>query len=206
MKKIGLATIAIFALLAGFIVSQQLGHKTVPQFQNLTWLGEQSRPLPDFKLIDFQGQRFDTSRLQDRWTLMFFGYTQCPDICPDTLHTVNQMSEQMDAATKEAVQVVFVSVDPARDSPQHIKAYLEFFNSDFIGATASMEHLIPLTRSLGIVHYIEEDAKLDEPYEVAHSASIVLINPKAQFAGLLPTPHDPAQMAADLKAVVDHHS
>jgi protein SCO1/2 len=105
----------------------------------------------------------------------------------------------------EAIQVYFISVDPERDKPEILVAYVTYFNPTFIGATAPLEKLTPLTRSLGIAHDIRNKSEASTDYDVDHSSAIVLINPQGEFAGLFGAPHDALALARDMTRIVEHN-
>ena len=98
----------------------------------------QERPLPEFSLVDHHGKAFTNNELADRWTLLFFGYTHCADVCPTTMIVVNAMlAEVRDANVKERLRVTFGSVDPNRDTTERLAQYVPFFNKDFVGVTGA---------------------------------------------------------------------
>ena len=137
---------------------------------------------------------------------MFFGYVHCPDICPITLQTMNEMLTAIDDNdVSDALQIIFVSVDPERDKPELLASYVEYFNKAFIGATAPMADLRPLTRSLGISHELHKQSEDDVSYLVDHSSAIVLINPQGEFAGLFSAPHDALAMARDMTRIIEYN-
>lgn len=130
-------------------------------------------PLPDVALTDSRGEPFGLDDLRGHWSLLFFGFTHCPDICPLTLQVLAQASD----ALVSAPRVVFVSVDSYRDSPERIGAYLDNFAPSFIGVTGSDEALSPWVKALGVtVHKNEQDG---EPYNVTHNGTVYVINPDA---------------------------
>lgn len=140
------------------------------------------------KIDAFELQRGDgtfTNRdLLGKWSLVFIGYTFCPDICPTTLADLNRIAPQLASnPAKEPVQVLFVSVDPNRDKADKLTEYTHYFNPDFIGLTAEHTTLFPFTRQLGMVYSIVEQGT-EGYYLVDHSASIALINPEGKLAGL----------------------
>ena len=98
-----------------------------------------------------------------------------------------------------------MSVDPERDTPEVLAEYVKYFSPAFSGATAPLEALTPLTRSLGIAHAIRNRTETSADYDVEHSAAIVLINPQAEYAGLFSAPHDPLAMARDMTRIVERH-
>jgi protein SCO1/2 len=160
------------------------------------------RPLAAFSLVDQHGQRFDLQRLKGKWSLLFFGYTHCPDVCPTTMTVLRQVYDRL-AATPEVLaqaQVVFVSVDPQRDSPEQLGAYVGYFNQNFIGVTGDEADLQCLTRQLGILH-MRAPGSTPENYLVDHTASILLIDPRARLHAVFSTPHDAANIADDFLAI-----
>ena len=164
------------------------------------------RGVPAFTLTDHDGQAFGNERLLDRWSLLFFGFTHCPDVCPSTLYDLHQLNKQLSEALgghPAGHQVVFVSVDPERDTPAQLRDYVTYFDPAFVAVTGEHDQLQPLTRKLGIAYRIEEHAEGETQYNVDHSASILLLNPQGLLHGVFPAPHDVAAMTADLRIVMD---
>ena len=155
-----------------------------------------ARSIPDFTLQRADGKPLTQKDWQGRWTLVFFGYTHCPDVCPTTLATLKQVWTKLDATTRQHLAVNFISVDPQRDTPEQLGKYVAFFSPDFVAATGSDEVLAPLTRALGLL-YMRAPEK-DGEYAVAHSAQVILVNPRGQVAGMFRPPLDPAKMTAAL--------
>jgi len=162
--------------------------------------------LPAFQLVDHNNQILNHSRLSGKWSIVFFGYTNCPDICPTSLQTLAEMMRVIDDSdVRKAIQVIFISVDPDRDSAEVLKSYVHYFNDDFIGATAPLADLNPLTRALGVRHSREESAEDQASYEVSHSSVMILLDPTVKFAGVFSAPHSAAAMARDLSKIIEHH-
>lgn len=136
------------------------------------------RPLKGISLLDADGEPFTEQRFAGRWSLVFVGYTFCPDICPTTLADLARIYPELQQPN-EPVQVVFVSVDPERDTPERLKAYTAYFNPDFVAATADHELLMPAVQQLGLIYGIHEREARD--YLVDHSASIALVNPRGEL-------------------------
>lgn len=171
-----------------------------PDIRGLLW--PDPRPVAEFSLMDHEGQAFTPERLEGKWTFLFFGYTHCPDICPDTMARLRQVTERLAERPEgvEDVQVAFVSVDPERDTREHLKAYVEYFHPDFLGVTGSDQAIARMTRDLGIVYALGE-AETDGSYLVDHSASVLLIGPEGRFVGVFGAPHDPADIAQRFEAM-----
>ncbi|MCP4983117.1 MAG: SCO family protein [Gammaproteobacteria bacterium] len=206
MNKSSIAIVALIALIGGFAISWVISSNKPIELETALWFGDQARALPEFELVDHRGQKLERSSLNGQWNLMFFGYTHCPDICPTSMQTMNDMiSAIKDTDITDALQVYFVSVDPERDTPEVLSGYIGYFNPDFTGATATIEKLAPLTRSLGIAHQFRNKTEGNPHYDVDHSSAIVLINPQVEYAGLFGAPHDALMMARDLTRIVEHN-
>ena len=154
------------------------------------------RALPEFQLVRSDGQPLTRADWNGRWNIAFFGYTHCPDVCPTTLATFKQVWKLLDADAREHLRFDFISVDPARDTPELLARYVAFFNPEFIAATGSDAELTRLTRALGLV-YARSEPK-NGTYEVDHSASVVVIDPHGNQVGVLRPPFEAAKIASDL--------
>ena len=168
-------------------------------------LFDQPRELPAFSLQQSDGTPLVPGELQGHWTLVFLGFTHCPDVCPTTLAQLAQAQKQW-AALPEATRprVLFVSVDPERDSPDRIGEYAHAFHKDTLAATADIPALEAFARSLSLVFMkvpAPEGVPADQ-YSVDHSAAMALLDPKARMAGMIPQAShgdlDPQAIAADL--------
>lgn len=144
------------------------------------------RPISQFELIDQDGQPFSTSSLQGRWHILFFGFTACPDICPTTLSDMRRLLSQLPPETREQLQVVLVSADPARDTPEQLKAYLSYYRAGFSGLTGEMEQLLRLSRALGLPFVPARETEGD--YSVSHSGNLALVAPDGSLRGHIRAP------------------
>lgn len=204
MNKSSIALVAVIALAGGFLLSWYFASQKPVQLEAGLWFGEQARALPDFRLSDHNGEALTRERLAGKWNLIFFGFTHCPDICPTSLQVLSDMVRAIDDPdVVDALRVYFISVDPERDKPDTLGSYVTYFNPDFIGATAPLDNLKVLTGSIGIAHSIVDRNDGSADYDVEHSGAIVLINPRAEFAGLFSSPHDAMAMARDLTRIVE---
>jgi protein SCO1 len=209
-KSLLLASIALLALLAGAAagwISERLSEPQPPQLQAATALGKQPKPLPAFSLVDDTGKAFDNDRLAGRWSFLFFGYTHCPDICPATLSTLDAAIQSIaDQGGAQDTQVVFVSVDPQRDTPEKLKEYVNYFNPKFVGVTGKQAALERLTRALGILHMRVPNPNSRGAYLVDHSASILLINPEGKLVALYGAPYKARWLASDFQKLRDYYN
>jgi protein SCO1/2 len=175
----------------------------VPELQAVRLLPE-PRPLPDFDLAQSDGTRLVPGELRGQWTVVFLGFTHCPDICPMTLARMAQAQKQW-ADMPESVRprILFVSVDPERDTPARIGEYAHHFHADTMAATGPVPMLEDLATALGMVFMKvppPEGVPADQ-YSVDHSATLAVLDPQGRMAGLLRPPFDPDAIAADLRAL-----
>lgn len=192
-------TIAIGAMLLGLAAASLWLAPVDSQIETGTLL-PQPRKLNDFSLIGDDGRALQRQRLEGRWTLVFAGFTHCPDICPTTLAMLKSVEAQV-AAGGGALNVLFLSVDPERDGPQQLASYAHYFNPAFIGATALEPELGRFTRELGIA-YAKVAGSDPASYTMDHSAALVLLNPQVQVAGYFSPPFAAPALAADLLKLV----
>lgn len=150
--------------------------------------------LPEFALARHDGGVLRRADLEGRWTLLFFGFTHCPAICPTALATLAEALRLLERGTGAPLpQVVFVSVDPKRDTPALLAEYVTAFNPEFVGATGSDDALFPLVRVLGVAYERHESGGAH--YNVDHTASAYLIGPDAALAAVIPPEADAASVA-----------
>lgn len=205
MKKISILVIALVSLGFGFLGSSMVFDTKPPELESAFWFGNQAKALPEFRLYDHDNQPLENSHLSGKWSLLFFGFTHCPDVCPTSLQALAEMMKKVgDNDVREAIQVLFVSVDPDRDTPEILKSYVQYFHPDFIGASAKIGDLDILTKALGIAHSREKTSVAQQVYGVSHSGAIVLINPAGEYAGLFSAPHNSSTLASDLSKIIAH--
>lgn len=164
-----------------------------------------ARPVASFGLLDHHGQAFTAEDLHGHWSLLYFGYLQCPDVCPTTLQSLRGL-QRLQATEAEARKTrhVFVSVDPANDTPERVAAYLGYFGAGFTGVTGDPDELRKLTDSLGVIH----SEHVDEAgvRSIDHTTAILVVDPNGRGVGALAEPHDPASMLQRLRALQDYLS
>ncbi len=161
-----------------------------------------TRALAPYKLNASNGSAITSVTMQGHWTLVFLGFTRCPDVCPTTLQSLGQAAKSW-AALPAAIKprVLFVSVDPDRDTPQHVGEYAHFFGKYIIGATAEEKTLASFARSLGMVYMKVPTTGGD--YTIDHSASVSVLDPEGNMAGLIRPPFDAAAIGADMKFLAE---
>ena len=175
--------------------------------------------LADFNLTHSQLGEYGIESTKGQWSLFFFGYTHCPDVCPTELFKMAEMMRAIEkdpAAVVQPPQVVFVSVDPQRDTPQALQQYAAFYHSSFIGVTGKQSVVDRLAQEIGVfyerVYHRNGDVVILDPQEaipedlansylINHSASIFLLNPEGELHTIFAPPHDPGRMIRDLAVI-----
>ena len=193
--------VAIVALAAGILLSRALlshqSRSTPPALASGTLLTP-PRPLPSMAFIDHEGDKFDATRLHGHWTLLFFGFTSCPDVCPMTLGMLAQVEKRLaDLPVEKRPRVVLISVDPERDTPEQLAEYVQFFSPSFVGVTAAPSEIDEFTRGMGVP--VVRTPTGEGGYSVDHSAAIFAINPSGELTALFSPPHSIDALTADLR-------
>ena len=163
------------------------------------------RAIAPFTLQQGDGRSFGNAQLEQHWSLLYFGYTNCPDACPTTLRDLAAAWPEIGKQLREhhvaaKLQMVFVSVDPERDTPARLKTYVSFFNREFIGATASHAVLAGLSTQLNVA-FGKVPGNAPGTYVMDHSTNVVLINPHGHYQGFLRPPFTAARVAPALATV-----
>lgn len=214
MKKILLLAVIMLGLgvaVAALFPRQSANTALMTQVPDLalqsSYLFDNPRPLAPFTLHDQLGNEFGNQQLLGKWSLLFVGFTSCPDVCPTTLNKLNAAYAELQSVSED-IQVVFVSVDPDRDTQTKRLDYINFFNRDFKAVTADHTQLFPFTRDLGFAYAMVGDGA---DYQVDHSASYVLVSPQGEKYAVFKPKQQPGkipqilnkELVADLKLIIE---
>lgn len=181
-----------------------------PQPEPEALIYQPPRALKAFQLESTDSQQpIANAALEGQWTLLFTGYTYCPDICPTTMSDLRRALPELQDHTDVPVKVWLISVDPKRDSLQRLNEYTGYFGSDFVGIRAEHPQLFPFVRDLGLMYSVPEED--EENYLVNHSAAIILVNPQGNRTAIFnadPVPGeipvvDMQQLQQDFALIVD---
>lgn len=208
--RIGLGLVLLLALLGGvgglllgrwFVEPRSSGAEEVNPLASTLRELSTPRRLTDFSLTDGAGAPFDRSRLEGQWTLAFFGFTHCPDVCPSTLTRLAETLRRLPPET--ALQVIFVTVDPARDDIQTVRRYAANFHDDIVGVTGAPAQIGAVARQAGVI-YSKPPASGPHAghYLIDHSTSLALIDPDARLVGQYPELPAVAKLVDSLRAVI----
>ena len=194
--KLTVAAILAFILVivGGFVYRiQQPRVMTEAEMKaNGLYLLETPRDVGDFALVDHHGQPFTPASLEGHWTMIFFGFTYCPDICPTTMAFMAELTRELEDTEAADTEVVMFSVDPARDTVEQLAAYVPYFHPDFTGVTGEFLELFRVATAMNTP--FRKVPGQDENYLVDHSANVVLINPRGDYHGFFKAPLDLAKM------------
>ena len=181
----------------GIYLGDRVGDTPGPRIEGLLWPDPIS--IEPFAVLDQHGNPFTEGGLRGKWSLLFFGYTHCPDVCPLTLSVIKQAYEQLAQSGKaDDVQVLFATVDPERDTPEKISGYLAYFNPDFIGLSGTAEQIQNLARRIGVVYMRGGTEDTAGGYLVDHTAAVFLIDPTGRLLSIYSPPHAGDAMLARL--------
>lgn len=190
---------AAFALLAGllFAGALKLEKQRNAQKATTTTARTQAPPLPNVAGLDHTGAPWAITDLEGQWTLLFFGYTSCPDVCPQTMAVLDRAYAQLGAtaAIQRSTRVVMISVDPGVDTPERLSAWLQHFNPAFTGVHLDTAPLQTLTKAAGIHVMLRSDRDAHDHNTknllLDHTPSILIIGPDLRPRRALPGPHTP---------------
>ena len=181
-------------MLATLLLTACFDSAPQPDLNHLVAL-DPPREVADFELLDQHDRPFGVKDLRGRWTLLFVGFTRCPDICPTTLGLLTSVQGRL-PQRGSTLQFVFVSADPERDTPSTLRDYVGLFNADWTALSGPFDQLDRLLNSLQLA-YVKVPVGNGE-YTIDHSTALVLIDPAASMVGFYPAPHEPAALLADL--------
>lgn len=161
--------------------------------------------IQNFKLTDNNGKNFTKKNLAGQWTLVFFGFTNCPMVCPATLAALDEMYRSLKnkLSADQLPNIVFISVDPKRDTTARLNEYVNAFNPHFIGARADINETQALMKQLHIIALkIEASKEGKDRYVINHTSEILVFNPNAKLQAYLSYPHYAKQMTKDYQLIL----
>ena len=197
-------SIALVAMVAGLLLAKYVipTSRPLPVLSGGTFLPE-AKNLSPFQLVDYDGKPFGPEQLQGKWSFVFFGYTNCPDVCPATLYQFKLIADSLgkDQHLGDSTRFIFISGDPDRDTPEHLKKYVQYYNPHFLGLTGADSVLRSLGREMGIIYLRMPNNDNAEDYLIDHSSAILLTNPAGQLAAFFSAPHNANTIVSDYKAI-----
>lgn len=160
----------------------------------------QPQKLPDFQLTDGSGHLFTNHNLKGHYSFLFFGYTRCQGICPMTMTLLTQLHAQLKKEKLPLPQIVFITLDPKRDTQKVVANYAKAFNINFKGVTGPLVGIQQLSKQMGVVYIRAQQDRDDKNYQIDHSGTLYLINPAGQLLAVFSPPHEKDTIAKDYRA------
>ncbi|HEX7046861.1 MAG TPA: SCO family protein [Gammaproteobacteria bacterium] len=195
-------TAGLAALAGGVIGARLLAPDAPPELTVGTLLSE-PRPLPEFRMTRHDNAPFTREDFRGDWSLVFFGFTHCPDVCPNTLFLLDRVVKQIEESGTPPPEVVFVSVDTVRDTPEQMAKYVEYFNPAFIGLTGDATNVQKLTQAMSVAYEFRPvDDNSGEEYTVIHSSAVLLVDPEARLRAIFTPPLKADAIANDLAKLI----
>lgn len=156
-----------------------------------------------FSLVDQNGVRFNLQSLKNHWSMIFIGFTTCPDVCPVTLGNLEAVRAEMGlrVSPERIPRIIFLAVDPARDVPV-LKEYLGYFHPQYIGISGEVNQIGSLINSLNAFYRLDKKHTDDNDYDVLHTAYVSLINPAGEMVAKLNPPFHPHKTAMYLSQLI----
>lgn len=199
LSVVGVLFAGVIGLLAGRYLTQDNDNTQAIREAGIITL-PQSRDIPALQLASTNGTQQDTHALTGTWSLVFFGYTFCPDICPTTLAELRQLKKLLPDAAKDNLQILMVSVDPNRDTTEQLQMYLQYFDPEFVGLTGELADIQTLSNALSIP-FIPGDTR-QKHYTVDHSGNLAIISPDGRQYGFIRAPLDVRKLAEQLPHIM----
>jgi len=198
-----LAISGVFAVWYGFSTPQEISSHTASLVTSATLL-DPGKPMAHFSLTDTDGKTFTQNSLLGHWTLMFFGYAECPDICPRTLVTMSELWNLLPSEERkpDGLHLLFVSLDPKSDTPNKLKTFLNRFHPNFKGLTGDESIVHMLSKACSIYSWRDPNSQEGQPKIIDHSATLLLVNPQGRIQALFSPPHHAQTIAEDLHALL----
>lgn len=204
MNKISTTIVAILAIAIGVFFGSRQGRVDLSELSGFSF--PEPTELHDVALLDHNNEEFTEANFKDKWTFIYVGFTFCPDVCPTTLTTLNQMYAQLsETELSNDISTLLVSVDPERDTAERLRDYVKYFNETFTGVTGTPEEIRKFADQVSVVYSVPED-RSDPNYLVDHSSTVILINPDAAVQAIFTPPQTAEAMVKDFRLLVAHYN
>lgn len=192
------------ALMASLFIyhSTHKNKSTQPLAPEIGMIFPVPKDIKSFELVTMHGQKFTEKDFYQHWTLLFFGFTHCSSVCPNTLGIMDKVYAQLHDQYPD-LRVVLVSVDPERDTPASLEKYIQTYNPEFTGVTGKIQDIRKLQSQLGI-YSARDSATSSADYQIQHTSSIMLINPQGKWVGLFKYGLKPDELAKGLVTGIGH--
>ena len=207
ITKTVLALIAVIIISIALFVNKTIKSNGLLSSEQLRELGAIIYPkpkvLPDFNFLDQNGVAFTKSELSGKWTFLFPGFSNCPDICPQTLLILNNFYQKVAVAKKPELQIILLSVDPDRDTVARLNSYIKYFNKDFIAISSTVKATLNFGIAINVVFSILKPEQKVGNYNIDHSANIVILDKSGDYVGFIKPPLTEANLLKIFNALYE---
>lgn len=163
----------------------------------------QGKSFSGFELISHKNKKWQVEDFKGQYSILFFGFSNCPDICPTTLLDMQKIDKKLIEQGLSSPRFVFVSVDPDRDTPEVLNNYINFFNPAFYGLTGDAPNILSMASQLGVAYKVAEHEPGDLVYDVDHASALFLLDKNGERIGIFTAPHDVNLIAGDLALLME---
>lgn len=163
----------------------------------------QGKSFSGIELITDEGKKWRAENFKGNHSVLFFGYSNCPDICPTTLLDMQKITKALETANAQKPDVFFISVDPDRDTPKVLHEYINYFNPEFTALTGDEANILSIASQLGVAYRVADHEKDQLVYDVDHASALFVLNPEGERIGIFPAPHDVEKITADLQTLME---
>ena len=164
----------VIILIMTFLFAEYLSRKNAPE--------KLSEIINKVNLIDHNGQAFKSTTLKNKPSLLFFGFTNCPEICPTTLADLSQITKEV-TSNDDSINIIFVTLDPKRDNKEHLKDYIQYFDGNIIGVTGNKIEIKEFADNWGV--FYETVKTTNSNYTLNHTATVFMIDALGNFRGTI---------------------
>lgn len=193
-------SVALITTIFGYVVfNNYFSKENAPSVEVATIISP-AKNIDSFSLISTDGNSFTNKELKGHWSLLFFGYTSCPDVCPHTLGSMKRVWEIMQAKSShkyDKPNFFFVTITPKEDNKETLKGFLKSFHADFKGLTGDSLEINKIKSSMGIYSHLSKDGN-----SIEHSSSLFLVNPQGRVKAVFVQPFDEDTVASDLIKII----
>ncbi len=202
-RVIRLVVLVVGATVLGYLAARALFSPPAPPPLVRASLLSESGALPALSLTDQDGRPFGEDAFKGHWTLVFFGFTACPDVCPTTLAMLAQVDRQLqDIPATDRPRVLLITVDPERDDAARLQSYVRSFNPGFLAATGTPQAISRTAQVFGLGY--ARIVRPDGTYTIEHGSSLFVVGPSGALVATFPAPHDPRVLTSDYRLIVEH--
>jgi len=197
-----ISIVAVIAVFMAMFLHKVLSPRVMSQEElriNRAITFDVPRIIREFSLRNDQGEDFSLEDLKGKWSLIYFGFSHCPDVCPTALAKLAHLVKALDSDIAGQTQVLLVSLDPARDTPEKLAQYVRYFSPEFTGVTGEFTEIMGLTRNVNVAF---NKVLLDDDYTIDHTGNLVLVNPHGHYHGFFKPPFELATLKTTFQSIV----